>query len=207
MPAPMILPLPWPSCKGLKLSNNSLLPVRLFRRGSFGKGLNAPSLLASPKRISGELNAKKTANKQIQGQSISIPTWSMSNIGSIATVMWKIYTAFWNIHCSTDMIAGTVAVTNVYGEMISMLGEGAFFGELAMLATARRTAGCVCISSCDLCVLSGGALNQVMKVSKQSLWCHAGPPAFMTIDTCTMQRSSAHLMHIVGLHCVCYCIV
>lgn len=57
-----------------------------------------------------------------------------------------------------------VAVTNVYDELMSMLGEGASFGELAMLATSRRTANCVCITHCDLCVLSGGALNQVMKV-------------------------------------------
>lgn len=70
------------------------------------------------------------------------------------------------LHTCKMLFAGTVAVTNGSDEMMSMLGEGAVVGELAMLAISRRTANCVCLTHCDLCVLPGGALNQVMKVRR-----------------------------------------
>jgi len=61
-------------------------------------------------------------------------------------------------------LQGHVAVMNINKEMLSLLGKGGFFGELALLATARRTAQvrtAACLSSasrglafkCALCSL------------------------------------------------------
>jgi len=40
----------------------------------------------------------------------------------------------------TMRLQGHVAVMNINTEMLALLGKGGFFGELALLATARRTA-------------------------------------------------------------------
>ncbi|KAL6749390.1 hypothetical protein V8C86DRAFT_2849289 [Haematococcus lacustris] len=58
---------------------------------------------------------------------------------------------------------GYVAVTNSYGEMLSMLAQGGFFGELALLATARRTAHCTALQNCDLSLLMAGDLVAAMR--------------------------------------------
>eukprot|EP00798_Chlamydomonas_sp_ICE-L_P014218 gene14218-20188_t len=49
---------------------------------------------------------------------------------------------------------GTIAVKNKINEMLALLTAGGFFGELALLATSRRTAECVAMSYCDLSMLT-----------------------------------------------------
>lgn len=39
-----------------------------------------------------------------------------------------------------NIMQGHIAVMNDDTEMLALLGKGGFFGELALLATARRTA-------------------------------------------------------------------
>ncbi|GLI64818.1 hypothetical protein VaNZ11_008225 [Volvox africanus] len=58
---------------------------------------------------------------------------------------------------------GHVAVHNDNGEMLAMLHKGGFFGELALLATARRTAQCVALCHCDLTLLMAHDLVAAMK--------------------------------------------
>jgi len=51
----------------------------------------------------------------------------------------------------TLCLQGHVAVMNANKEMLALLGKGGFFGELALLATARRTAqvsACCCAWTC-----------------------------------------------------------
>ncbi|GFH10809.1 cyclic nucleotide-binding domain-containing protein [Haematococcus lacustris] len=47
--------------------------------------------------------------------------------------------------------------------MLSMLAQGGFFGELALLATARRTAHCTALQNCDLSLLMAGDLVAAMR--------------------------------------------
>eukprot|EP00798_Chlamydomonas_sp_ICE-L_P026419 gene26419-17518_t len=49
---------------------------------------------------------------------------------------------------------GTIAVKNKRNEMLALLSKGGYFGELAFLATSRRTAECVAMSYCDLSMLT-----------------------------------------------------
>ena len=49
---------------------------------------------------------------------------------------------------------GTVAVINASGETIAILREGGFFGELALLATARRSANVTTLTHSDLVMLT-----------------------------------------------------
>mmetsp|Transcript_5229 Transcript_5229/g.11435 ORF Transcript_5229/g.11435 Transcript_5229/m.11435 type:complete len:751 (+) Transcript_5229:346-2598(+) len=58
---------------------------------------------------------------------------------------------------------GTVAVLNSNTEMLAMLQAGGFFGELALLATARRTAQCVALNHCDLSLLMAHDLVNAMR--------------------------------------------
>ncbi|GFR48528.1 hypothetical protein Agub_g10423 [Astrephomene gubernaculifera] len=58
---------------------------------------------------------------------------------------------------------GHVAVLNDNGEMLAVLHKGGFFGELALLATARRTAQCVALCHCDLTLLMAHDLVAAMK--------------------------------------------
>ncbi|PNW70128.1 hypothetical protein CHLRE_17g706900v5 [Chlamydomonas reinhardtii] len=58
---------------------------------------------------------------------------------------------------------GHVAVHNDNGEMLAILHKGGFFGELALLATARRTAQCVALCHCDLTLLMAHDLVAAMK--------------------------------------------
>ncbi|KAG2491337.1 hypothetical protein HYH03_010341 [Edaphochlamys debaryana] len=58
---------------------------------------------------------------------------------------------------------GHVAVHNDNGEMLAVLHKGGFFGELALLATARRTAQCVALCHCDLTLLMAHDLVAAMK--------------------------------------------
>lgn len=52
---------------------------------------------------------------------------------------------------------------NDNGEMLAILHKGGFFGELALLATARRTAQCVALCHCDLTLLMAQDLVTAMK--------------------------------------------
>ncbi len=56
-----------------------------------------------------------------------------------------------------------MAVINTNSELLALLGPGAFFGELALLATARRTAHCVSLSQCDLAMLTANDLVSTMR--------------------------------------------
>lgn len=58
---------------------------------------------------------------------------------------------------------GHVAVMNDNSEMLAVLHKGGFFGELALLATARRTAQCVALCHCDLTLLMAHDLVAAMK--------------------------------------------
>ncbi|GAX76129.1 hypothetical protein CEUSTIGMA_g3572.t1 [Chlamydomonas eustigma] len=49
---------------------------------------------------------------------------------------------------------GHVAVLNGNNELLAMLSQGGFFGELGLLATAHRTAHCTALSDCDLSILT-----------------------------------------------------
>lgn len=51
---------------------------------------------------------------------------------------------------------------NGYYEMLAVLTKGGFFGELGLLATARRTAHCIAMSECDLSVLYAHDLMNAM---------------------------------------------
>ncbi|CAG9460829.1 unnamed protein product [Pedinophyceae sp. YPF-701] len=58
---------------------------------------------------------------------------------------------------------GRVAVINSHGETVAVLKQGGYFGELALLATARRTANCTTLTHCDLAVLRAHDLAITMK--------------------------------------------
>ncbi len=56
-----------------------------------------------------------------------------------------------------------MAVINRHQELLALLSKGGFFGELALLATARRTAHCVSVSQCDLAMLMANDLVSAMR--------------------------------------------
>ena len=56
-----------------------------------------------------------------------------------------------------------MAVISASTEMLAVLPKNGFFGELALLATGRRTAQCVALSHCDLSVLMAHDLVKAMK--------------------------------------------
>ncbi|GFR48311.1 hypothetical protein Agub_g10192 [Astrephomene gubernaculifera] len=58
---------------------------------------------------------------------------------------------------------GCVAVVSKTKEMMSMLKAGDFFGEIALLTQARRTAECIALTNCDLAVLNSIELKILMK--------------------------------------------
>ncbi len=61
---------------------------------------------------------------------------------------------------------GTADVTHE-GECIAQLGPGDFFGELGILATARRTATVTATSPMEVVVLTRGALRSVQREHPQ----------------------------------------
>ena len=58
---------------------------------------------------------------------------------------------------------GNVAVVGKHNQLMSILGPGDNFGEIALLTQAKRTAMCVALNNCDLCVLNSYDLRAVMK--------------------------------------------
>ena len=56
-----------------------------------------------------------------------------------------------------------VAVINLSEEIVAILKEGMYFGELALLATARRVATCASLTHCDLNVLNSHDLQSTMR--------------------------------------------
>ncbi|GAX77256.1 hypothetical protein CEUSTIGMA_g4702.t1 [Chlamydomonas eustigma] len=58
---------------------------------------------------------------------------------------------------------GYVAVVGKHNQLMSILGPGETFGEIALLTQAKRTAKCVALSNCDLCVLNSNDLKIIMK--------------------------------------------
>lgn len=59
---------------------------------------------------------------------------------------------------------GNVAVVGAsHGELLTLLSTGDHFGEIAALTQQRRTAKCVALSHCDLCVLHSNDLRFVMR--------------------------------------------
>eukprot|EP00798_Chlamydomonas_sp_ICE-L_P018042 gene18042-24459_t len=58
---------------------------------------------------------------------------------------------------------GCVAVVGKGDQLMSVLGDGEHFGEIALFTQAKRTAKCVALSNCDLCILSRFDLTMVMK--------------------------------------------
>jgi hypothetical protein len=48
-------------------------------------------------------------------------------------------------------------------EIVAILDEGSYFGELALLATARRIATCASLTHCDLNVLNSTDLQTTMR--------------------------------------------
>ena len=64
--------------------------------------------------------------------------------------------------CHLITAQGHISVMNRNREMLALLTTGGFFGELALLATSRRTAQCVAVSHCDLSLLSAHDLVHAM---------------------------------------------
>eukprot|EP00873_Tetraselmis_striata_P036314 jgi/Tetstr1/456578/TSEL_043296.t1 len=58
---------------------------------------------------------------------------------------------------------GQVAVINNNEEIVAILKDGSYFGELALLATARRVATCTSLTHCDLNVLNSIDLQMTMR--------------------------------------------
>lgn len=58
---------------------------------------------------------------------------------------------------------GCVAVVGKHRQLMSVLSTGEYFGDIAMFTQAKRTADCVALSHCDLCVLHSYDLKSVMK--------------------------------------------
>ncbi|KXZ50270.1 hypothetical protein GPECTOR_17g909 [Gonium pectorale] len=64
--------------------------------------------------------------------------------------------------------SGCVAVLSKTNEYMSLLKSGDFFGEIALLTQARRTAKCIALSNCDLAVLNSYDLKLLMKEFPES---------------------------------------
>ncbi|KAG2436218.1 hypothetical protein HXX76_006530 [Chlamydomonas incerta] len=58
---------------------------------------------------------------------------------------------------------GRVGVLGNSHEVVGLLGEGDFFGEIALITQARRTAKCVALRICDLAVLGSHELKMLMR--------------------------------------------
>ncbi|KAG2485209.1 hypothetical protein HYH03_015996 [Edaphochlamys debaryana] len=65
-------------------------------------------------------------------------------------------------HCMYIIKKGNVAVTSARCEIISLLGPGDIFGEVALLSTGKRTANCTALGFVDLAVLTKQDLAVVM---------------------------------------------
>jgi CRP/FNR family cyclic AMP-dependent transcriptional regulator len=59
------------------------------------------------------------------------------------------------------ILSGTVRIERD-GEHLRDLGDGEFFGELAMLANVARTATATCVTDCRFLVLGGREFNSLL---------------------------------------------
>jgi len=60
------------------------------------------------------------------------------------------------------LVHGTVEVSNASGRRLTLLEDGAYFGELALLANVQRSASVTTLTVCDICVFTSADLAAVL---------------------------------------------
>jgi CRP-like cAMP-binding protein len=60
------------------------------------------------------------------------------------------------------LIHGTVEVRNAAGRRLTLLEDGAYFGELALLANVQRSASVTTLTVCDICMFTSADLAAVL---------------------------------------------
>ena len=60
------------------------------------------------------------------------------------------------------LVHGTVEVSNAAGRRLTLLEDGAYFGELALLANVQRSASVTTLTVCDICVFTSANLAAVL---------------------------------------------
>jgi hypothetical protein len=60
------------------------------------------------------------------------------------------------------LVHGTVEVSNAAGRRLTLLEDGAYFGELALLANVQRSASVTTLTVCDICVFTSADLAAVL---------------------------------------------
>jgi CRP-like cAMP-binding protein len=60
------------------------------------------------------------------------------------------------------LVHGTVEVCNAAGRRLTLLEDGAYFGELALLANVQRSASVTTLTVCDICIFTSADLAAVL---------------------------------------------